>query len=100
MKHEPKRCEICGREYIPRRCDQRCCLDPECTRERQRLNQAEYRKRHYDRVLANNRRTMKERRERKKQEKAQQKDTLIAIGYADRQREQTLQMVGRVKVEL
>ena len=98
--HEPKRCEICGREYIPRRSDQRCCLDPECTRERQRLNQVEYRKRHYERVLANNRRTMKERRERKKQEKAQQKDTLIAIGYAERQREQTLKMVGRVKVEL
>lgn len=43
---------------------------------------------------------MKERRERKKQEKAQKKDTLIAIGYADRQREQTLQMVGKIKVEL
>ena len=100
MKHEPKRCEICGKEYIPKRSDQRCCLSPECTRERQRLNQTEYRKRNYERVLANNRRTMKERRERKKQEKAQRKDTLIAIGYAERQREQTLQMVGRVKVEL
>ena len=28
------------------------------------------------------------------------KDTIIAIGYADRQREQTLKMVGKVKVEL
>ena len=27
-------------------------------------------------------------------------DTIVAIGYADRQRAQTLQMVGKVKVEL
>lgn len=96
--HEPKICEICGREYIPRRSDQRCCLSPECTRERQKRNQAEYRKRNYARVLENNRRTMRERRERKRRK--DNPDTIIAIGYADRQREQTLKMVGKVKVEL
>ena len=44
-KHEPKRCIICGREYIPKRSDQRCCLAPECMKERQRLNRIEYRQR-------------------------------------------------------
>ena len=27
-------------------------------------------------------------------------DTIVAIGYADRQRKQTLEMVGKVKTEL
>ena len=99
MKHEPKICEICGKEYIPKRSDQRCCLSPECTRERQRLNQTEYRKRNYERVLANNRRSMQRKRE-KRQAETEKRDTIVAIGYADRQRAETLQMVGRVKVEL
>lgn len=96
--HEPRICEICGKAYIPRRTDQRCCLSPECTKARQRLNQAEYRKRNYARVLENNRRTMRERRERKRRK--DNPDTIVAIGYAERQREQTLKMVGKVKVEL
>jgi hypothetical protein len=41
---------------------------------------------------------MRERRERKRRKDSP--DTIIAIGYADRQREQTLKMVGKVKVEL
>ena len=99
MKHEPKICEICGKEYIPKRSDQRCCLSPECTRERQRLNQTEYRKRNYERVLANNRRSMQRKRE-KRQAETEKRDTIVAIGYAERQRAETLKMVGRVKVEL
>lgn len=97
--YEPRYCEICGKEYIPKRSDQRCCLSPECTRERQRLNQTEYRKKNYERALANNRRSMQRKRE-KRQAETEKRDAIVAIGYADRQREQTLKMVGRVKVEL
>ena len=100
-KHEPKRCIICGREYIPKRSNQRCCLDPECMKERQRLNYIEYRRKNYGRVLENNRRAMEKRRaERYLAEHPPKEDTIVAIGYADRQRAETLRMVGRIKVEL
>lgn len=100
-EYEPRRCIICGREYIPKRSDQRCCLDPNCTKERQRLNRIEYRRKNYGRVLENNRRAMEKRRaERYLAEHPPKEDTIVAIGYADRQREQTLAMVGKIKVEL
>ena len=99
--HEPRICEICGKEYIPRRSDQRCCLAPNCTKERQRLNRIEYRQRNYGRVLENNRRAMEKRRaKRYLVEHPPKEDTLVAIGYADRQREQTLRMAGKVRTEL
>ena len=100
-KYEPRRCEICGREYIPKRSDQRCCLDPKCLRERQRINQKEYRERNYGKVLESNRKALARRRAEKRMKEAPIKeDTIVAIGYADRQREQTLRMVGKVKVTL
>jgi Bacteriophage Lambda NinG protein. len=95
-----KICEICGKEFVPRRRDQRCCLAPECTKERQRRTQREYRKRNYAKVLENNRKTMKARREREKRKKESKKDTIVAIGYADRQRAETLAMAGKVRTEL
>ena len=100
-EYEPRRCEICGREYTPKRSDQRCCLAPECMKERQRLNRIEYRRKNYGRVLENNRRAMEKRRaERYLAEHPPKEDTIVAIGYADRQREQTLRMVGKVRTEL
>ena len=99
-KIEPKFCNICGKEYMPIRSDQRCCGSPECTRERQRISQREYRQRNYARVLENNRRTRKERQDRQKWKEDGATDTIVAIGYADRQRAATLKMVGKVKTEL
>lgn len=99
--YEPRRCIICGREYIPKRSDQRCCLDPNCTKERQRLNRIEYRRKNYAKVLESNRKAMaKKRAERYLREHPPKEDTIVAIGYADRQRAETLRMVGRIKVEL
>ena len=100
-EYEPRRCEICGKEYTPRRSDQRTCLDENCMKERQRLNRIEYRRRNYGRVLENNRRSMEKRRaERRLAENPPKSDTIVAIGYAERQREKTLAMVGKVKVTL
>jgi len=96
--YEPRLCIICGVEYIPRRSDQRTCGSEECMKKRQRLNQLEYRKRNYAKVLADNRRTMKERREKKRRK--EKPDTLVAVGYAERQMAETLKMAGRVKTEL
>ena len=100
-EYEPRRCEICGREYIPKRSDQRCCLSPECVRERQRINQREYRERYYGRVLENNRRSMEKRRaERRLAENPPKEDTIVAIGYAERQIASTLARAGKVRTEL
>lgn len=100
-KYEPRICVICGKEYIPGRKDQRTCGSDECMKERQKLNRLEYCKRNYGRVLAHNRNYNRRRREMEKRKRVETKgDTIIAIGYADRQMEATLKMAGRVKTEL
>ena len=99
--YEARRCIICGVEYIPRRSDQRTCGCAECMKERQKLNYREYRKTHYAALLETNRRSMeKKRKEREMEKQPPKKDTIVAIGYADRQREATLKMAGRVNTEL
>lgn len=98
--YEPRLCIICGVEYIPRRSDQRTCGSKECLRERQKLNYREYRKTHYAALLETNRRCMAKRREEQRQVAGRKKDTIVAIGYADRQKEATLKMAGRIKTEL
>ena len=99
--YEARRCIICGKEYIPRRSDQRTCGSDECMKARQRLNYLEYRKTHYAALLESNRKSMaKKRREREIEKQPPKKDTIIAIGYADRQREATLRMAGKINTEL
>lgn len=100
-KYEPRICEICGKEYIPRRSDQRTCGCKECMKARQRLNYREYRKTHYAALLETNRRSMaKKRKEREMEKHPPKSDTIIAIGYADRQMAETLKLAGRVNTEL
>ena len=99
--YEPRLCIICGKEYIPKRSDQRTCGSDECMRARQRLNYLEYRKKNYAAVLETNRRCMAKRREERMREKNPPKpDTIVAIGYAERQIAETLNIVGRVNTEL
>ena len=99
--YEPRLCIICGVEYIPRRSDQRTCGSDECMRARQRLNYLEYRRKNYAAVLETNRRFMaKKRKEREMEKHPPKKDTIVAIGYAERQREATLKMAGKVRTEL
>jgi len=99
--YEPRLCIICGVEYIPRRSDQRTCGCAECMKERQKLNYREYRKTHYAALLETNRRSMEKKRKEREMEKHPPKpDTIVAIGYADRQRAETLKLAGRVNTEL
>ena len=99
--YDPRICVICGIAYKPTRSDQRTCGSAECKKARQRLNYLEYRKKNYAAILAGNRHYAAKKREEKRQAAHPTKpDTIVAIGYADRQREQTLQMVGKVKVTL
>lgn len=93
-KYEPRACEICGRMYKPSRIDQRTCASAECVRERKRLcaskkqNVYRARKREYMR------------RKRTPEPHKPKPDTIVAIGYAERQMAETLKMAGRVKTEL
>ena len=99
--YEPRRCIICGVEYIPRRSDQRTCGSQECKKARQRLNYLEYRKENYAAVLESNRKSMaKKRKEREMEKHPPKPDTIVAIGYADRQRAETLALAGKVNTEL
>lgn len=99
--YEPRLCIICGVEYIPRRSDQRTCGCAECMKERQKLNYREYRKTHYAALLESNRKSMeKKRKEREMEKQPPKKDTIVAIGYAERQREATLRLAGKINTEL
>ena len=95
-QYEPRRCEICGKEYIPRRSDQRTCASVECVRERKRVyalkkqNEGVYR--------ARKREYMK--RQRTPEPYQPKPDTIVAIGYAERQMAETLRKAGRVNTEL
>ena len=99
--YEARRCIICGVEYIPRRSDQRTCGCAECMKERQKLNYREYRKTHYAALLETNRRSMEKKRKEREMEKHPPKpDTIVAIGYAERQKADSLRKAGKVRTEL
>lgn len=95
-KYEPRICEICGKPFKPGRQDQRTCASVECTRERKRLYAAK--KRNEGEYQARKRQFM--RRKRSPEEYKPKPDTIVAIGYAERQMAETLKMAGRVKKEL
>ena len=88
-----KVCEICGAEFIARHGNKRMC--PECYEVTNRGKN-----RHLPRRYACPEDIEQYEARVRQQNIADYKDTIVAIGYADRQREQTLQMVGKVKVEL
>ena len=100
-KYEPRPCEICGAMFKPGRIDQRTCGSPECKHERLRRSQTKWREKNYAHVIEANRRAMaKKRKEREQEKRPPKKDTIVAIGYADRQRAETLKLAGRVNTEL
>jgi hypothetical protein len=94
-KYEPRICEICGKPFKPGRQDQRTCASVECTRERKRLYAAK--KRNEGEYRARKREFMRRKRS---PEERKPKDTIIAIGYAERQRAETLRLAGKVNTEL
>lgn len=95
MKREyyEKVCQLCGAEFIARHGNKRMC--PECYEVTNRGKN-----RHLPRRYACPEDIEQYEARVRQQNIADYKDTIVAIGYADRQREKTLQMVGKVKVEL
>ena len=94
MKYEPKKCCICGATFIPCKKTQITCASKECKYARHLQKMKEYDLFRYQETQRLNKQKKKAEQERRK------KDTIIAIGYADRQKTATLQMVGHVNPEL
>lgn len=85
--HEPRECIICGSVYIPRRENQMTCGAPACKRARQNIRQNEWRKQNYNSPDLSEPQTQKE-------------DTIVAIGYADRQIQNTLSKVPKIDTNI
>lgn len=102
MKYPPRQCAVCGKEFKPYRMNVKTCDNPECKKAAKKQRQREWYAKNYMSARAQKREYMRRVREEQKLPEAHvpKPDTIVAIGYADRQREQTLQMVGKVKVEL
>lgn len=98
MKYEPRRCTICGKEYIPFRCNQKTCGDPKCRRANSNIARKEYVKKNYATIREGTRDYM--RRKRDEQKWTPKPDTIVAEGYAERQMAASLKMAGKIKVEL
>lgn len=94
--YEEKYCVICGREFVPTRGNQVTCSSPVCKHERHKRQCIKWRDNNRDAVRESNRKHMR----RKCEEPVIRRDTLVAIGYAERQVAETLRRVGRVKTEL
>ena len=94
--YEPRICEICGRPYIPRRSNQRTCASTECVRERKRV----YAQKRQNAGVYKARKREYMRRKRTPEPRKPKEDTIIAIGYAERQMADSLRKAGKVKVEL
>ena len=93
QKYYEKVCSVCGAHFIAEHGNKRIC--PECV-EALHGNKGRHLPRQYEapadleQYEAGVRRRYMER----------YKDTIIAIGYAERQMAETLKMAGKVKVEL
>lgn len=98
MTYEPKLCIVCGKEFIPRRCNQKSCGGPECKREVQRMARKAYIKKNYLKVRDDNRKYMQ--RMRGEIGRTPKPDTIVAEGYAERQIARSLELAGKVRTEL
>lgn len=96
--YEERICECCGKVYKPGRRDQRTCGSYDCKMERQRRNMREWATNNRDRKREIERRYKARKRERNIREP--KPDTIVAIGYAERQIAASLAKAGKVKVEL
>ena len=101
-KYDPRACEICGKIFVPKRLNIVTCADPECKRRSKLDKQNRWYRENYTRI----------REEKQKQKDADAEyvkvdephvpkpDTIVAIGYAERQMQQSLAKAGKIKVTL
>lgn len=95
-----RRCCVCGCEFEPKRKDSVTCSNKDCRQAHYREGVALWKEKHYDRVLESNRNWIKKNRAKKKAEKELRlsRQNFTAEGYAERQKQRTLELAGRVQI--
>ena len=98
-----KQCCICGCEFEPHRKNQIVCPDEDCRRayRLEYLRRYNKERREHQRKAVNeyNRKWMADYRARKKAEEVEQIEGVFpADGYAERQKQRTLELIGRVQI--
>ena len=95
MTYEPRACLICGKVFVPKRKNEILCSDPACKKARHKQKIDEHKPAHNAA-----RRKQREEARMLKQNRKPKPDTIVAIGYAERQKAETLKMAGRVEPRL
>lgn len=93
MGEKVKECTVCGAEFVPEHGNKRMC--PECTNAIQRSKG-----RNLPRAYDNPRNIEEYESKVKARYMERYHDTIVAIGYADRQRASTLKMAGKIDINL
>ena len=94
---EKRICVICGREYIPTGTKQKTCSE-ECKKENRRRYSKTYQQKRRMSDEFNEYKRMKMREYRARERMKEQSKRSPAEGYAERQRQKTLAMVGKVEL--
>ena len=99
---EPRKCCICGETFIPSRANVRACDNPECKKEAKKERQREWYAKNYLSAREQKRNYMRKVREEERLPgpHVRKPDTIVAIGYAERQIARSLELAGKVKTEL
>lgn len=98
-----KECCVCGKKFEAKRKIDIVCGDPDCRNARYREGIAEWKKKNYEHVKELNRNSARRRRERKKAEREaaeKVRQSFVAEGYAERQMQKSLELVGKVRTTL
>ena len=101
-ENEERTCDICGKVFHPTNWNQRLCTDPKCKEEGKRMRMKKWRVENPDKYFAyQERKAIRDRKKKQEQTKRVPKpDTIVAIGYAERQMAASLAMAGKVRTEL
>lgn len=91
-------CPICGEPYEPLRSNSPTCQRAECKKEHKANYMREYMKQNRGVRREYNREWMAEHRKRKQEPTEKAAEEVVIIDYAERQKQKTLEMVGRVKI--
>lgn len=99
---EIRKCCICGTEFVAMRANVRACNNPECKTEAKKERQRLWYKKNYLAASTKNREYMRKVRAEDKPDgpHVRKPDTIVAIGYAERQMAKSLAMAGKVSTEL
>ena len=97
-----RQCCICGKDFKPYRMNVKTCDDPECKKAAKKQRQKAWYDKNYLSARAQKREYMRRVREEQKLPEAhvRKPDTIVAIGYAERQMQKSLEMAGKINTNL